>query len=142
MISGETDGDGSAQTRIRMIEKAYEIFKEHPILGMGLNTFAQSAGFGAYAHNNYMELLANLGLSGCLIYYIPLLIYFKRAYVNWRREYAQSVLPLAIIGIYLINDIGLVSYFAMTVHPFLALGLGLCINISSQQNKEEIKNPD
>ena len=134
-MSGNLAVDSSAYTRIRMIEKAYEIFRENPWIGRGINTFAHTAGFGAYAHNNYMELLANMGLMGFLIYYVPLFMYLRKAFVSWKCGYAHSVLPLAIIGLTLVNDFGAVSYASMVMQAFLALGIGMCISVSSQKIK-------
>ena len=135
-FSGDDTADGSAATRMQMIETAWNMFTQKPITGYGLNTFAEIAGFNAYAHNNYLELLANLGLVGVLVYYCPLLGYLRKAYWNWRRGYIHSVLPLSIIAVSIISDIGMVSYFSMVSHAFLALAIGMSINISSNPERE------
>ena len=134
-FSGDDTADSSAATRMEMIETAWNMFTQKPITGYGLNTFAEIAGFNAYAHNNYMELLANLGLVGVLLYYCPLLVYLRKAFWNWRRGYIHSVLPLSIIAVSIISDIGMVSYFTMVSHSFLALAIGMTINISSKPEK-------
>lgn len=131
-IGGNQTADGSADTRVQMIETATQMFKNKPFLGYGLNTFSYLTTFGAYAHNNYLELLANIGLTGCLLYYIPLFIYFFKALSNWKNSCKDSVIPLAVIGIFLANDFAMVSYSAMVSHAFLALAIGLCVNTNNE----------
>lgn len=69
MITGEGNQEASAVIRSRMIEKAFEMFKEKPFMGWGIEGFAQYSGFGVYSHNNYMETLVSFGLFGFLMMY-------------------------------------------------------------------------
>ncbi len=65
--------DGSANFRGQMIQMGLEKWIESPIWGYGLESFKyynQSVtGEYLYAHNNYVELLYNLGLIGFFAYY-------------------------------------------------------------------------
>ena len=81
-----------------------------------------------------MELLANLGMVGALIYYIPLFVYCKKAFGNWVNDYKGAIFPIAIIGMQLINDFASVSYFSMSTQAFLAMAIGLCISQPKQKN--------
>lgn len=86
MISGYTgvgDVDHSTILRKQFIEVGLRVFKEHPILGVGIDCFrvynSQITGYRWYAHNNYVELLADLGIIGFIVYhsgYIYLLFEF------------------------------------------------------------------
>lgn len=139
-MEGNETSDGSAKSRMLMIEKGFDMFMEKPLLGHGLNTFSYTTVFNTYAHNNFVELLANIGLVGFLIYYIPLFVYLYRAYRNWKRKEESSVVPLAILFVFILNDYANVSYFSMVSHVFLALAIGLSINTtvkinSSNENK-------
>lgn len=127
-MEGNETSDGSAKSRVLMIEKGLDMFMEKPLLGHGLNTFSYKTVFNTYAHNNFVEILANLGIIGFLLYYVPLLIYFYRAYSNWKRKEDGSIVPLVIIFVFLLNDFANVSYFSIVSHCFLALAIGLCIN--------------
>lgn len=127
-MEGNETSDGSAKSRMLMIEKGLDMFMEKPMFGHGLNTFSYTTVFNVYAHNNYVELLANIGLVGFSVYYIPLFVYLYRAYSNWKRKEEGSVIPLIIIFVFLLNDFANVSYFSIVSHVFLALAIGLCIN--------------
>ena len=66
---------GSLQLRDFYIKFAKELFEEHPILGNGFVSFhsiltdqTESMGTG-YAHNNYWEVLADLGIVGFIVYF-------------------------------------------------------------------------
>lgn len=52
-----------------MMETAWKMFSQKPILGWGWNAFAILAGYGYYCHNNYLEIMVSMGIVGFLIYY-------------------------------------------------------------------------
>ena len=139
-FEGDVKADGSANTRVLMMERAIDMFLQKPFRGYGLNAFKYVTRFGAYAHNNYLELLADLGILGLCIYYVPLLAYFCRAFVQWTKGAKDSILPLTVLLIFIINDFANVSYFSMVQHAFLALAIGLHINIRSKTQKLEADN--
>jgi O-antigen ligase len=68
MLSGSRE-EASAENRRDMVVKALEIWVDNPILGIGAGQFTIKGGFGTYSHNNYVELLANLGVIGLLLFY-------------------------------------------------------------------------
>ena len=128
-FEGNVDADGSLATRALMLKTASEMFFEKPILGHGINSFAYTTEFGAYAHNNYMELLANVGIVGFALYYIPILSYFAKAVSCWRAKHEDSIFSLAVILVYILNDFVMVSYSSMVSQAFLAIAIGLSINM-------------
>lgn len=67
----EEDSNGN---RIRHYLLAWNIFKKKPLFGGGLLQFAYWSGAGTYAHSTYAEAIADFGLIGSLLYFIPLII--------------------------------------------------------------------
>ena len=73
-LSGSVDA--STETRSEMISIALQLFSEHPLVGVGFENFSYyyfySYGGWAmtYAHSNFAELLADLGLPGLISYYL------------------------------------------------------------------------
>lgn len=122
-IQGE-DADASAITREKMIEVGLQMFKKEPLLGFGHNAFKLGGGWFTYSHNNYVELLCSLGIIGFLIYYIPLAYFTIEAFRLWRRGVQPAVLPLVILVMQFINDIGQVSYYSFHIHIFLGMAIG------------------
>lgn len=90
----------STSIRLIMLKEAYQYWLESPIWGSGMNYFylRTSTGF-EYSHSNIMELLCNMGLIGCLMYYFPFFIslthYRKYKAVNVNK--ANFILGLSII---------------------------------------------
>lgn len=138
-LGGDIEADGSVETRMMMAETAYKMFQKKPVLGFGLNTFSKIAGFGAYAHNNYIELLANIGLVGFLIYYVPLIIYLGHGVRMWFRNHVGAIFPLIALTVFLVNDVFMVSYFSMTSHAFLGLSIGM-ISSTVKVKKKRVTN--
>lgn len=125
LLGGVSEGDGSAITRMNMMNRAKEIFLKNPCVGVGLNNFKYATYHNTYAHNNYYELAACLGIVGLVVYYLPLVIYLLRAMRKWRRDEVGMIVPLAILGALVLGDIGSVSYFDMLSHAFVGFAIGL-----------------
>lgn len=68
VVEGGENVDSSMAERWEIIQDAYEIFLEHPILGVGVDAFPTARGekFGRWlhTHNLYLQVLAELGLIG------------------------------------------------------------------------------
>lgn len=73
--------DDTSATDIRKIlyREAFGLFQSYPFFGVGLANFQEYSVSGLYAHSNYMELLADTGLIGFLLFYS---IYF----LVWRNS--------------------------------------------------------
>jgi len=99
--------DSSFRTRTEMIHQGLQLWKQAPLFGNGLDAFGGLSGQGTYAHNNYVELLCDIGLIGTLLFYalyVQLLIRAARA-PRWLGVYCGIfVLMLLLV------DFGYVSY--------------------------------
>lgn len=76
-------GDASTTGRARLIEYGMGLFQGAPFTGNGVGTFealfvTTHGSWQTSADNNYVELLADLGIVGFLLYYIPLAIFLIR----------------------------------------------------------------
>jgi len=113
-------GDGSAVARIAFIENAIDIFKRYPIIGVGLDGFRYLNKYEqTYAHNNYLELLCDLGIVGFIIYYSFHYTLLYKAF-KYRQKDTIIYLVLAIVTSYLIIDFFNVSYSEELAHILLS----------------------
>lgn len=143
--------DGSSVTRIRMIKFGFELFKQRPLFGYGLNSFrvfyGAEYGFDTYSHNNFIEILVSGGIVGFMLYY-SIYIYvivklFKPAAIE--RE-PIAILLFVVNLVFLISGFAFVSYTMTIVNLFLFLGAvyaRLYSNPSkfSKKIKKAIANP-
>lgn len=76
--------------RVKMMERAYEIFKENPLFGIGLTKFYN----GEYAADNPYETLAKDGIIGTFFLYLPLLKALK--YAKQQKEILYMIIILVV----------------------------------------------
>lgn len=67
LFSGRGAVDASAVGRSRLAACAFDIWLSNPLFGGGANAVRERA--GVYAHSNPLELLADFGLCGFVLYY-------------------------------------------------------------------------
>jgi O-antigen ligase len=99
--------DSSYRLRAQMIEKALQLWRQNPLFGNGLDAFRGLSGQGTYAHNNYVELLCDIGLVGVILFYalhIQILVQAMRQHRWLKLSCWVFVLML------LVADVGYVSY--------------------------------
>jgi len=100
-------GDASSGERAYLIKEGFNIFMDNPVFGTGLNTFRVF--LGKYAHNNYLELLVDVGIIGFVLFYAIYGIVFleiKKMSKSKLRRYM-----LIMVFILLLMDLATVSYF-------------------------------
>jgi O-antigen ligase len=61
--------DSSYLTRAEMIQQAVQLWRQAPLFGNGTDSFRGLSGKGTYSHNNYVELLCDLGICGVVLFY-------------------------------------------------------------------------
>ncbi len=99
--------DSSYRKRADMAEQGLKLWQQAPVFGNGLDAFRGLSGQGTYAHNNYVELLCDLGLVGTLLFYT------LHAQVLIRAARARPLLRLycsIFVVMLLLADVGYVSY--------------------------------
>lgn len=123
-------GDESTMERMNMISDAMEFWRSHPVFGIGLNLFSEKGIYGAYSHNNYVELLATTGIAGFIAYYSYHLSFFMDIRKQLRYEKFDGIFSLLIIASMMLYDVGAVSYNLPLVQLFLSLSNKLVLKNS------------
>ncbi len=140
-IYGE-NSDGSLSMREYFIDFAKLLFEEKPILGHGFANFAKifstqsDSSWSVYAHNNYWEILADLGIVGFIIYYWYYLFLLIKLVVKIIKERDN---PLPILGLsLLISEIilewGVVSMTTFQPQVVLIL-ISICSLVSNSNRR-------
>lgn len=117
MMSSDDLGN---QHRILFYRKAWEIFKDRPLLGGGYDQFRFYSGVNGYAHSTYAEALADFGAIGCILYFSPLIYVTIQVFSNallLSKEYrSQLLLALCLAELFL----GIGQIFFMEFYHFIA----------------------
>lgn len=97
--------------RIELWKGAWNMFLQHPLIGIGLNTFTPNyAKFGVtntaiaagYAHNTFLQIMAELGLFGLMTFIWILAAFFNSTimfYRSTRERFYRSILLGLVAGL-------------------------------------------
>lgn len=130
-------GDGSSRNRVSLIQEAIAIWASHPVLGVGLNNFSMIQDIGEagyYAHNNYVELLADLGVVGFFLYY-GMFVNMIRQKIDNKND--LQVFAKTVVWIILFFDIGSVSYQDIRIQIFVCLSFVVLVKIRNKVSMTE-----
>lgn len=136
ILSASGDGSGD-DSRLLLITNGLMWYKEAPILGVGINNFRILSSTRLfvnkffYAHNNYVELLVDIGFVGFMFYYSAYYFLFKNRRLLSR---AKRIWFIAFICVLLFADMTNVSYY----DP--ALQFVICILFSQVKIAKSSKN--
>jgi len=136
------DRPKSLSDRFDMWRSAWDMFLEAPFLGTGLGTFtlrypafrpfSETSSAGFFAHNDYLQLLAELGIVGFLAWFltpVTLFVLCVRSYLRSENEVATGFYCLAISATCLIGAHSLVNF--VMYHPVINVFLGCVLGASA-----------
>lgn len=123
--------EGGANVRLNIIEEGIEFFKYSPVVGIGLGSFSSYNSDGYVAHNDYIEVIASMGLVGFLLYMGIFYDFFKNLIFIYNKKILPNYFIIAsgfLMG-YLLLSTGRPAFldpFAVimlaTIHGFLWKG--------------------
>lgn len=141
--------------RITLYATATNMIRQHPVIGVGVNTFSKNYGRykladmekyaatqdGMYAHNNFLHMGAEVGLLGLGIFLWFLVMLFRNGWQIYKKTesgFLQITALSLIAGViaFLINGLTETSLYNQIGAVFwFIVGLLLCLNNFSE-NKE------
>ena len=100
----------SIANRMNLVRIGIDLFKDSPIIGYGIGGFIIASGTGLYAHNNYIELMVDLGIIGTIIYYSMYFYNIKNLikYMNYNRSLLALFLSYSLMLVVL--EYGLITF--------------------------------
>jgi O-antigen ligase len=137
--------DSSYRKRALMIEQGLQLWRDNPLFGNGLDAFRGLSGEATYAHNNYAELLCDVGLVGMILFYA------LHAQVLVRASRARRWLMIScwlFILMLMATDVGAVSYNRkQTVMILMIITVSLAARkqeapVRATQTSERTRVPD
>lgn len=117
-MGDSSEADASTVDRLRLITWGFEWFKQQPFLGHGidnyrvvLHEFRSDYSISYYAHNNYVEMLVDVGIIGTALFYWNYVYMLFVSFKNRKLLKKEDSLILGMLIAIAINEVGLVSYF-------------------------------
>ncbi|RFM33662.1 O-antigen ligase family protein [Chitinophaga silvisoli] len=80
VFSGNREYSESDLLRYNLAVKGWDMWTQRPFFGWGYGAFVFLGGYNLYSHNNMVELLANTGIFGFLIFHAALIQLVVMAY--------------------------------------------------------------
>ena len=118
MTIGDSIASNDLGGRVRMWKGSFEIFLDHPLLGIGSNALSAPGQLGSFAHNTFLSIMAELGLTGLLLFLGMLTIVMREAI---RQPKRYSALWITIIAVWLIGVFTLTWEYTKPTWFFLTL---------------------
>jgi len=136
ILHPENDPTNSAQERQKILERGVVVALHHPVIGIGMANFWEYSPNGKVAHNSYLEVAAELGVTGLVAYLTFLFAPFRSlkriergtagAENSDRRElYYLSVGLQAAMIVFMVG-----SFFASSQyfwHPYYIVGYSIAL---------------
>ncbi len=133
-LTNQNGGDMSTMDRMDFAKSAYEVFKKHPIFGIGLDNYRYYNSMMYYAHNNYLEITADLGIIGLILYYIMPFNLLIRSFV--KKENRNLLLVNVLMFAILIADVAAISFEVDSTQLYIAVIYSIYIlNIKEENMK-------
>lgn len=140
---------GTTWERIMIWRGTFDMIKEHPVLGFGVNTFSrhfpdykpEEYPDDRYAHNCYLQMAAEIGIVGALLFLafiLTTLFYSIRkslAIPLGDRKDIVTGLSAGCIG-FVLNSAVDTHLFSLTLAVFFHLLLGACFSMSVSFGEE------
>jgi O-antigen ligase len=131
-IRGENVADTGLAKRGGMLEDALKLWQQRPFTGWGLDEFRNVSGWNTYAHDNYVELLADQGLVGCLLYlmvYVSTLVSLVRSFARSKDAAlkADAFWAVVVVIVAMGWDIGAVSYYDRLAWVLTSMSIAVCL---------------
>jgi len=89
--------DTGNQKRVQMYKEGFNIIKNNPIFGIGLDNYRVLSSFDTYSHSDYIEVAASTGIVGFLLYFSIYIILWRR--LNRIKAITKDPHLLYIIGL-------------------------------------------
>jgi len=136
-IRNEEINERSISTRNYMIRFGFDMFKERPLIGYGIDNFRvlleKSINMKTYAHNNYIELLVDVGILGVIIYYaiyVQAVLYLKKI----KDDVGLKYIFLTLFFCLFIIDLASVNYYIKHTYFIFAMS-SVLIKLNEKEYK-------
>ena len=116
-LKGNTLSGSGTALRLMMIKDGIQVFLDNPILGVGMNNFrnvfGSMYGIYKYSHSNHIEVLANFGTIGAIIFFSGFIYLIKKGtkgILSNKKLNQYQILSLCSVLILFVSGFGSIYY--------------------------------
>lgn len=96
-----TDGSDITSGRSELYQKAWTLFEQEPIIGIGANNFPKMSHMGTSVHNTYLQVLCEEGVLRFPLFIVPLLIIFFKTMKEVLKKNITNSLSFLLLSLFL-----------------------------------------
>lgn len=130
---------GSNSDRMNLITDALDVFKEHPVAGVGWDNYRLYSYNGKYSHNTYVEILACTGIIGSIIGYTMIGTHISTVLKLRETDKRDKMLIIILLLVLLYIFWGQILYYNVNL---LLLTYVLYAYELLAKNKREVRDED
>ncbi|WP_036153543.1 O-antigen ligase family protein [Maribacter forsetii] len=129
--------ENTQDSRELLIEEGIEVFKQYPILGVGLGQFPLYSKYGLFTHNSYTEILAEQGIIGGMLLIMLFLIPLFKSYKNYKQDKNNEYYKfyLLFFTIFLIYN----NFYVFYKFPFSMMYFFLMVTLQKNDSPKKIQ---
>lgn len=142
--SAGSDKDTSLGTRLQLWNGSWVLFKEHPLVGVGIDRYqkaleeladrkiitTQAATF-PHSHNEMLFMMVRLGSAGALallaIYLVPLWMFARQCRHADREIRSSAAMGLSLVAGFMVLGLVDVVFLWWECYPFYGIGIAYCL---------------
>lgn len=139
IINGTAVRGTSGYIRMVYNQIGIDLFKKHPLLGIGLHNANRYIGqyYGhVHFHNNFVELLACGGIIGFLIHYSIYFHIFSGFWKTRRRRTKEYDILLILFAIRFVMGYGHIQYYQITTYFYLMVFFMFINRLKKQESDD------
>jgi O-antigen ligase len=141
ILDGGNIVDTGVIIRGQLLEDGIHLWLQRPFTGWGLDQFTAVSGWGMYAHDNYVELLANHGAIGLALYlmvFVSLMVSLARSFLRSRdpRTSAETFWAMTVVVMMLVWDLAAVSYYGRL--GWTMLSVLIAVSVTARTRLESV----
>ena len=128
--------DTSFLTRSLWLDFAFTFGSKNLLFGLGADGFSIFSGVFTYSHSNISEVMCDFGLSGWILFYLPLVICFAKSF---KILYSKRSFVVSFVLYYLIVSFSNVFYYNKIYYIVLAFMYYLVFESKEAKSNEKPK---
>lgn len=136
---------GEQNVRFTLIKEGWNFFISQPLFGVGLGSFTTLSSTHQYSHNDYIEILASMGLPAFIIYISIYYDFFNKAkkiFMTYNGYYKNAIIvAISFLVGYLVLGVFDPTFYYPTTTLMLATYYTLIIKIYNQSHFAKAKLP-